>query len=182
MNPRAKKFLSYYKPYLGVFTADMLCAFAVAGISLILPMIVRYITNTVLVNYEISEAVGVIAKLALAMVALAILQFLCNFFIAYKGHIMGAKMEYDMRNDIFDHYQKLSFNFYDNEKVGQLMTRVTNDLFEITELCHHGPEDIIISIIKFVGAFIILIQIDGKLTLLLLLYERENEPRVPQKP
>lgn len=167
MNPRAKKFLSYYKPYLGVFTADMLCAFAVAGISLILPMIVRYITNTVLVNYEISEAVGVIAKLALAMVALAILQFLCNFFIAYKGHIMGAKMEYDMRNDIFDHYQKLSFNFYDNEKVGQLMTRVTNDLFEITELCHHGPEDIIISIIKFVGAFIILIQIDGKLTLLL---------------
>lgn len=167
MNPRAKKFLSYYKPYLGVFTADMLCAFAVAAISLVLPMIVRYITNTVLVNYEISEAVGVIARLAFAMVALAVIQFFCNFFISYQGHIMGAKMEYDMRNDIFDHYQKLSFNFYDNQKVGQLMTRVTNDLFEITELCHHGPEDIIISIIKFIGAFVILLQINWKLTLLL---------------
>ncbi len=167
MNPRAKKFLSYYKPYLKVFCADMFCAFAVAAISLILPMIVRYITNTVLINYEIGEAAGIIAKLAAAMVGLAILQFFCNFFINYQGHIMGAKMEYDMRNDIFDHYQKLSFNFYDNQKVGQLMTRVTNDLFEITELCHHGPEDIVISIIKFVGAFIILISINRKLTLLL---------------
>lgn len=167
MNPRAKKFVSYYKPYLRVFTADMLCAFAVAAISLVLPMIVRYITNTVLVNYEISEAVGEIAKLAAVMAALAVLQFFCNFFINYQGHIMGAKMEYDMRNDIFDHYQKLSFNFYDNQKVGQLMTRVTNDLFEITELCHHGPEDIVISIIKFAGAFVILLSVNGKLTLLL---------------
>ena len=106
MNPRAKKFLSYYRPYLKVFTADMLCAFAVAGISLILPMIVRYITNTVLVNYGINEAIGEIAKLAVVMVVLAVLQFFCNFFINYQGHIMGAKMEYDMRNDIFDHYQK----------------------------------------------------------------------------
>lgn len=167
MNPRAKKFLSYYKPYLGVFTADMLCAFAVAGISLVLPMIVRYITNNVLVNYGIDEAVGKIAGLAALMVALAVLQFFCNFFINYQGHIMGAKMEYDMRNDIFDHYQKLSFNFYDNQKVGQLMTRVTNDLFEITELCHHGPEDIVISIIKFAGAFVILLSVNWKLTLLL---------------
>ena len=167
MNPRAKKFLSYYKPYRTVFFADMLCAFAVAAISLILPMIVRYITNTVLVNNGINEAIGEIAKLAAVMVLLAILQFFCNFFINYQGHIMGAKMEYDMRNDIFDHYQKLSFNFYDNQKVGQLMTRVTNDLFEITELCHHGPEDIVISIIKFVGAFIILLSVNFKLTLLL---------------
>ena len=167
MNPRAKKFLSYYKPYRNVFFADMLCAFAVAAISLILPMIVRYITNTVLVNNGINEAIGEIAKLAAVMVLLAILQFFCNFFINYQGHIMGAKMEYDMRNDIFDHYQKLSFNFYDNQKVGQLMTRVTNDLFEITELCHHGPEDIVISIIKFVGAFIILLSVNFKLTLLL---------------
>ena len=167
MNPRAKKFLSYYRPYLGVFAADMLCAFAVAAISLVLPMIVRYITNTVLVNYEIGEAAGEIAKLAAVMAALAVLQFFCNFFINYQGHIMGAKMEYDMRNDIFDHYQKLSFNFYDNQKVGQLMTRVTNDLFEITELCHHGPEDIVISIIKFAGAFVILLSVNGKLTLLL---------------
>ena len=103
MNPRAKKFLSYYKPYRNVFFADMLCAFAVAAISLILPMIVRYITNTVLVNNGINEAIGEIAKLAAVMVLLAILQFFCNFFINYQGHIMGAKMEYDMGNHIFDH-------------------------------------------------------------------------------
>lgn len=167
MKPRAKKFLSYYKPYLGLFAADMFCALVVAGISLVLPMIVRYITNTVLANYEIREAAGVIAWLAAGMTALAILQFFCNFFISYQGHVMGAKMEYDMRNDIFRHYQELSFGFYDNQKVGQLMSRVTNDLFDITELCHHGPEDIIISIIKFGGAFIILLQIDWKLTLVL---------------
>lgn len=167
MKSRTRKFLSYYKPYMGIFTADMLCALSVAAISLVLPMIVRYITNTVLVSYEINAAIGVIAKLAAAMVALAVLQFFCNFFISYQGHIMGAKMEYDMRNDIFNHYQKLSFSFYDNQKVGQLMTRVTNDLFDITELCHHGPEDIVISAIKFIGAFVILMQIDWKLTLLL---------------
>ncbi len=165
-----KKFLSYYRPYLKLFAADMVCAFGAAGISLIYPLIVRYITNDILVNYEITEAVSVIIKLALAMVGLAILELFCNYFISYQGHVMGAKMEYDMRNDIFNHFQKLSFNFYDNQKTGQLMSRITNDLFEITELCHHGPEDIIISIIKFVGAFIILIGINVPLTLLLFIF------------
>ena len=162
-----KKFLSYYKPYLGLFTADMICALGAAAISLIYPLIVRYITNTVLIQYEIGEAIHIIIKLGLAMLGLALLELFCNFFIAYQGHMMGVKMEFDMRNEIFAHYQKLSFSYYDNQKVGQLMTRITNDLFEITELCHHGPEDIIISLIKFVGAFVILIRINIPLTLLL---------------
>lgn len=170
MKPRAKKFLSFYKPYLGLFAADMLCALVAAGVSLVYPMIVRYITNTVLINYEISEAVGIILKLALVMGGLALLELFCNFFITYKGHLMGAKMEYDMRNEIFEHFQKLSFHFYDNQKTGQLMSRITNDLFDITELCHHGPEDIVISLIKFIGAFIILVQINWQLTLILFFF------------
>ena len=171
MNDRKfKVFLSYYKPYLRLFAADMDCALGAAVISLVYPLIVRYITNDILVNYEITEAVSIILKLALAMVGLALLELFCNYFISYQGHVMGAKMEYDMRNDIFNHFQKLSFNFYDNQKTGQLMSRITNDLFEITELCHHGPEDIVISIIKFVGAFIILININVPLTLLLFIF------------
>ena len=167
---KLKKFLSYYRPYLKLFAADMVCAFGAAAISLVYPLIVRHITNDILINYEITEAVSIILKLALAMVGFAILELFCNYFISYQGHVMGAKMEYDMRNDIFNHFQKLSFNFYDNQKTGQLMSRITNDLFEITELCHHGPEDIIISIIKFVGAFIILIGINVPLTLLLFVF------------
>ena len=167
---KLKKFLSYYRPYLKLFAADMVCAFGAAAISLVYPLIVRHITNDILINYEITEAVSIILKLALAMVGFAILELFCNYFISYQGHVMGAKMEYDMRNDIFNHFQKLSFNFYDNQKTGQLMSRITNDLFEITELCHHGPEDIIISIIKFVGAFIILIGINVPLTLLLFIF------------
>ncbi|WP_312368766.1 ABC transporter ATP-binding protein [Lachnoclostridium sp.] len=170
MNPRAKKFLSYYKPYRKLFLADMLCAITAAGISLVYPLIVRYITQDVLVNNEINQAIQIIIRTAVLLVGLALLEFGCNFFIAYKGHIMGAKMEFDMRNEIFGHFQKLSFNFYDNQKTGQLMTRITNDLFDITELCHHGPEDIVISIIKFVGAFIILVRINWKLTIILFLF------------
>ena len=170
MNSRMKKLISYYKPYKGLFFADMFFALLAAGISLVYPMIVRYITNDVLVNYEMSEATPIIIKLLLAMLGLALLEFISTFFISYQGHIMGAKMEYDMRNDLFEHYQKLSFNFYDNQKTGQLMSRITSDLFDISELCHHGPEDIVISIIKGVGAFAILIQINVPLTLLVFAF------------
>ncbi len=170
MNSRMKKLISYYKPYKGLFFADMFFALLAAGISLVYPMIVRYITNDVLINYEMSEATPIIVKLLLAMLGLALLEFISTFFISYQGHIMGAKMEYDMRNDLFEHYQKLSFNFYDNQKTGQLMSRITSDLFDISELCHHGPEDIVISIIKGVGAFAILIQINVPLTLLVFAF------------
>ncbi len=159
-----QRFFSYYKPYRGLFFADMFFAIMGAAVTLVIPLIIRYITGTV-IFYEANEALRVILKLALVMVGLVLLEAYCNFFIAYQGHIMGAKMEYDMRNEIFAHYQRLSFNFFDDQKVGQLMSRVTNDLFEIAELFHHGPEDIVISIMKFIGSFIILASINIKLTL-----------------
>ena len=170
MSKKAKKFVSYYKPYKRVFFTDMFFALLVSAITLIYPMIVRYITNNVLVNYETAAAMPIIFKLALAMIGLAIIELISNFYIAYQGHVMGAKIEFDMRNEIFEHFQKLSFNFYDNKKIGQLMSRITNDLFDITELCHHGPEDIVISIIKFAGAFIILLTVNVQLTLLVFAF------------
>lgn len=159
-----KKFLSYYKPYKKIFAADMFFACLGAGVTLIIPLIIRYITNDVIYRPS-SESLNIILMLSGIMVALIILECYCNYFIAYYGHIMGAKMEYNMRNEIFGHYQKLSFSFFDNQKVGQLMSRVTNDLFDISELFHHGPEDIVISIIKLVGSFSILLSIDWKLAL-----------------
>lgn len=169
MSPKMKKFLSYYRPYRKISAADMACAFMVAAITLVYPLIIRYITNVLLVRYSISAAMEHIIVLSLFTIALAVIQFGCNFFITHKGHMMGAHMEADMRNDIFAHYQKLSFHFFDEQKTGQLMSRITNDLFDITELCHHGPEDVVISIIKFLGAFLILLRINLLLTLIIFL-------------
>lgn len=143
----------------------MLFACIGAGVTLVLPLIIRYITNDVIYR-DSGESLQLILKLSLFTIFLIALEFYCNYFIAYYGHIMGAKMEYDMRNEIFSHYQKLSFSFFDNQKVGQLMSRVTNDLFEISELYHHGPEDIVISIIKLVGSFSILLSINWKLAII----------------
>ncbi|MBP3399737.1 MAG: ABC transporter ATP-binding protein [Erysipelotrichaceae bacterium] len=166
MNSRVKKFLSYYKPYQKLFWADMACAFTVSGISLIIPMITRYITNTVLAD-ETSFQVDIIMKLGALMVVMVLIEFACNYFITYKGHVMGVYMEHDMRNELFAHYQKLSFSFYDDQKTGKLMSRLTNDLFSLTELYHHGPEDIVISLIKIIGAFIILLNVNIPLTLII---------------
>lgn len=159
------KLLSYYKPYKKWIISDLFFALVGAGITLVIPLIVRYITQNV-VFLEESESLRIILKLSGVMIFLVLVEAYCNFFIAYYGHVMGAKMEFDMRNEIFKHYQKLSFTFYDNQQVGQLMSRVTNDLFEISELLHHGPEDLIISLIKFVGSFIILINVNVTLTLI----------------
>ena len=159
-----KKFLSYYKPYKKIFAADMFFACLGAAVTLIIPLIIRYITNDVIYR-PAGESLKIILSLTGIMAVLIILEFYCNYFIAYYGHIMGAKMEYNMRNEIFAHYQKLSFSFFDNQKVGQLMSRVTNDLFEISELFHHGPEDIVISIIKLIGSFSILLSINWRLAL-----------------
>ena len=158
MENKWKKFIGYYKPYKKLFFADMFCALVAAGVTLVLPLIVRYITSTV-VYEEANVAFKTILGLAAVMIFLVVVECACNYFITSFGHIMGSKMETDMRTEIFDHYQKLSFRFYDDQKVGQLMSRVTNDLFEISELFHHGPEDIVISIIKFIGSFIILMNI-----------------------
>lgn len=159
-----RRFIRYYKPYKLPFAADMVFAVLGAAVTLVIPMLVRYITGTVIYQ-EPSAAMRQILWLTAAMLALVALEFVCNYFIATVGHNMGAKMETDMRSEIFSHYQKLSFSFYDNQKVGQLMSRVTNDLFDISELFHHGPEDIVISIIKFVGTLIILLNIHTGLAL-----------------
>lgn len=164
MKKTLKQLAGYYKPYKGLFFSDLFFAVLGAGITLVIPLLVRYITSNV-VYYPVDKAVSVIIKLGIFMIALVLLETFCNFYIAYYGHLMGAHIERDMRNEIFSHYQKLSFSFFDNQKVGQLLSRVTSDLFEISELLHHGPEDLIISIIKFVGAFVILLFINVRLAL-----------------
>lgn len=164
MRKNLKKMFSYYRPYRGVFIADMFFAICAAVVSLVIPLVVRYITSEV-VYRENGEALHMIMKLGIFMLVLIVGQCYCNYFISNYGHVMGAKIEYDMRAEIFAHFQKLSFRFYDDQKVGQLMSRITSDLFDITELLHHGPENIVISIIKIIGAFLIMIGISPKLTL-----------------
>lgn len=164
MRKNLKKMFSYYRPYMGVFVADMFFAICAAVVSLVIPLVVRYITSEV-VYRESGDALHTITKLGIFMLALIAGQCYCNYFIANYGHVMGAKIEYDMRAEIFAHYQKLSFRFYDDQKVGQLMSRITSDLFDITELLHHGPENIVISIIKIIGAFVIMVGISPRLTL-----------------
>lgn len=158
-----KKMLSYYKPYMRIFTADMFFALLEAAAVLVIPILVRYITQDVIYR-PADEALRTICFLGLFMVALVAVECYCKYFISNYGHVMGARMEYDMRAEIFAHYQKLSFSFYDDQKVGQLMSRITSDLFDITELLHHGPENLVISAIKIVGAFIILVSISPLLT------------------
>lgn len=169
MDHKLKKLIRYYKPYQKLFWSDMFFAILGAGITLAIPLIVRYITGTV-VLFPKEQVLPAILKLALVMVAMVLVECFCNFYIAYFGHIMGAKIEHDMRNEIFRHYQKLSFTFFDNQKVGQLLSRVTSDLFDISELLHHGPEDICISLIKFVGALAILMTINVPLTIVLFAF------------
>ena len=164
MREKLKKLFAYYKPYKKLFYSDMLVAIIGAAITLVIPLIIRFITNEV-VYMEPDTAKMQIMKLGAILIVLVLLEIFCNFFIAYYGHIMGAKMESDMRRDIFGHYQKLSFTFFDDQKVGHLLSRVTSDLFDISELLHHGPEDLVISVIKIAGSFIILLTIDVKLAL-----------------
>ena len=165
MQHKWKRLISYYRPYRGLFFSDMVFAILGAAVTLAIPLIVRYITTTV-VLLPGEEALQIILRLGAAMVAMVALECFCNFYIAYYGHIMGAKIEHDMRNEIFEHYQKLSFTFFDNQKVGQLLSRITSDLFDISELLHHGPEDVTISLIKFIGSFLILVNINGTLTVI----------------
>ncbi len=164
MEQKLKKLASYYKPYLPLFLADVFFAILGAGVTLAIPLIVRYITNHV-ITMEAGAVLERIAGLGVLMLGLVALECFCNYFISNYGHVMGAKIEYDMRAEIFGHYQKLSFSFFNNQKVGQLMSRITSDLFDISELLHHGPEDLVISVIKIVGSFIILMNIDVKLTM-----------------
>ena len=169
MNSRTKKFLSYYKPYSGLFISVLAAALGAAALTLIFPLCIRYVTKTVLES-QMPDALPQIYRMGALMLVLVALQTACTFYFDYRGHAMGAMMESDMRRELFNHFQKLSFRFYDEQRTGQLMSRITNDLFSLAELYHHGPEDYLIYSIKFIGAFVILTSINLKLTLAVFLF------------
>ena len=158
------KLIRYYKPYKKLFFTDMFFAFLASAIALVIPLVVRYITSTVIYQ-DPQDVKRQLLLIGVGMAILIAIQCYSNFFISNYGHVMGAKIEYDMRAEIFSHFQSLSFSFYDDQKVGQLMSRITSDLFDITELLHHGPENIAISLIKIIGALVILIRINVKMAL-----------------
>lgn len=166
---RGRKFLSYYRPYLGLFFADMACALIVSAVTLLLPLCAQYVTKNILEG-GMPDALNRIVLMGALMVALVGVYALCNMFIDFQGHMMGARMESDMRQELFDHYQKLSFGFYDEQTTGQLMTRITNDTFALAELYHHGPEDIVVTSLTVAGVFVILLRVNVTLTVGVFLF------------
>ena len=167
---RIKKFLSFYKPYKLLFTADLACTLITILAALALPLCIRHITGEVL-TLAPAEAVPLIWKALLVMLAIIVVQTASRVFMDYKGHAMGAMMERDMREELFRHCQRLPVSFYDREKTGNLMSRITNDLLNLAEVCHHGPETILEYLVTYVGAFIILFRIDAKLTLVIFAFQ-----------
>jgi ATP-binding cassette subfamily B protein len=161
-----RKFISYYKPYKGMFFMDMFCAFVLSVIDLIFPIIVRYLLDDVYTQDE-ARIIKYVVIIGSALFIMYILRYFCQYYITSKGHIMGARMEADMRSDIFNHLQRLSFSYYDNTNTGKLMSRIVTDLFDISELAHHGPEDVFISLLKIIGSFAILMDINVKITVIL---------------
>ena len=164
------KFFQYYKPYKNLFLADMFCALILSAIDLVFPIIVRYLLNDVYVLKDGNTIVKYVFILGLALLIMYIIRYFCQYFITSWGHIMGAKMEANMRRDLFEHFQKLPFSYYDNNNTGTLMSRIITDLFDISELAHHGPEDLFISILKIIGSFVILLNINIPITLILLFF------------
>src|SRR5271156_3504978 len=169
-SPRAIKFLSYYRPYRGLLLADLLCAIIISAAALLLPVCANFITKNLLAHEGAPGTLKKIYALGSAMLALVAVQAVCTLFVDYQGHVMGAKMERDMRRELFEHYQKLSFSFYDRQRTGQLMARITNDLLSLAELYHHGPEDLAIAALELIGVLVILAHIDGTLTLIVLCF------------
>jgi ATP-binding cassette subfamily B protein len=169
LNTRFRKFFSFYKPYRGLFVADLFCAVIVSIVSLTLPLYIRYITGDLLNNAtgNINRSMMIFAPV---MLGLIILQTGCALFYDHMGHVMGARMERDMRNELFAHYQTLPFSFFDREKTGSVISRLINDLLSLAELYHHGPEDIIIYALTLIGALVILLHINTSLALVICLF------------
>jgi ATP-binding cassette, subfamily B, bacterial len=165
---RARKFLSYYEPYRGLLLGDLACALVISAAALLLPVCTNLIARSLPEAQRAAGALGRIYALGAAMLALIAVQALCTLFVDYQGHVMGAKMERDMRRELFEHYQHLSFSFYDRRRTGHLMTLITSDLLSLAELYHHGPEDLAIAGLEFIGVLIILVHIDGRLTLIVM--------------
>ncbi len=163
-----KRFSVYYKPYIGIIIFDLICAALSTVCELVFPMIVRTITNAASMDGQ-ALLVSTVLRLGGLYLFLRIVDTFANYYMANVGHIMGAKLETDMRRDLFDHLQKLPFKYFDNTKIGQIMSRVTTDLFDVTEFSHHCPEEFFIAGIKIVGAFIILGRINWWFTLIIFL-------------
>ncbi|SCL93466.1 putative multidrug export ATP-binding/permease protein [Sporanaerobacter sp. PP17-6a] len=161
-----KKFISYYKPHRKLFFIDMLCAFIISALDLVFPIVSRNFINDIIPNGKMH----LLYKWSIVLFLLYILRYICNYVVTYWGHVVGVRIEYDMRRDLFAHLQTLSFSYFDNNKTGHIMSRMINDLREISELAHHGPEDIFISFIMIVGSFIILFGIEWRLTLVIFAF------------
>lgn len=163
-----KKFIHYYGPYKAVFFIDLICAAVISLVDLAYPQILRTMTKTLFTQDKdiILHALPVIAA---SLFVMYIVQSLCKYYVTYQGHMMGAKMERDMRRELFDHYQELSFSYYSRNNSGQMMSKLVSDLFDISEFAHHGPENLFISLVKIVGAFIFLVFINKKLALPLII-------------
>ena len=159
-------FLHYYKPYKRLFYTDMVCAVLVSMIDLVFPQALNYLTKNFLVT-QTGEFLAIIGYLGAGMLGLYLLRYGCQYYITTWGHVMGARMESDMRQDLFEQFQRLSFSYYDRNNTGEMMSKVVSDLFDISELAHHGPENIFISCLKLAGSFVLLLFIHVPLTLLL---------------
>lgn len=160
-----KKFIKYYRPHLGLFILDMFCAFLISGTDLVYPMVTRNLINNVIPDKNIR----LIFMIGLLMLVLYLIRMLLEYTVGYYGHVLGVRMEYDMRKQMFSHVQDLPFKYFDNTKTGHIMSRMVNDLNEISEMAHHGPEDLFISTVMIIGSFILLLNINVKLTLITFL-------------
>ena len=163
-----KKFISYYRPYRAVFYFDLFCAAVISVVDLAYPQLLRSLTKTLFTGNK-SAILGALPWLFLILLIMYTIQSLCKYYVTCQGHIMGAKMERDMRKQLFEHYEKLSFSYYSTHNSGQMMSKLVSDLFDISELAHHGPENLFISLVKIIGSFVFLFLINQKLALPLLL-------------
>ena len=165
-----KAFIKYYKPYKKMFFTDMFCALTLSGIDLTFPLLVGYLMDEVYILSDRMQLIKYTAIIGLALLTMYVVKYFCQYYITSWGHIMGTHMESDMRRELFGHLEKLSFSYYDEVNTGKLMSCIINDLFDISEFAHHGPEDIFISIIKLIGTFTILSLINIKMTLILIFF------------
>lgn len=163
-----KKFIKYYKPYKAVFFIDLLCATIISAIDLAFPQLLRTLTKTLFAGAP-GKIISALIPITIGLLVAYIIQTACRYYVTYAGHMMGARMERDMRKELFDQYEKLSFSYYDQNNSGQMMSKLVSDLFDISELAHHGPENLFISLIKIIGSFIFLFMINRMLAVPMLI-------------
>ena len=162
-----KKFIRYYRPYRKVFYLDMVCALVISVIDLAFPQILNYLSDTLYLS-DRQQILNSLFLLAAGLVVMYAVRAVCKYYVSAQGHIMGSHMERDMRQDLFDQYERLSFSYYDNNNTGEMMSKLVSDLFDIAEFAHHGPENIFISLLKIIGSFVLLCWINVPLTMLLI--------------